>query len=68
MAPMIVSCAGCAAQNFVSSERIAVAEPPPRCWKCGEPLPAGGSETVSGAKESKKGAKPAENPGGLTDV
>ena len=36
---MIVDCGVCSAQNFVSAERLAVRENPPRCWECGRPLP-----------------------------
>ncbi|HZL98596.1 MAG TPA: hypothetical protein VFB91_07845 [Terriglobales bacterium] len=36
---MIVECVACSAQNFVSAERLAVREIPPRCWECGRPLP-----------------------------
>ena len=36
---MIVDCGACSAQNFVSVERLAVREIPPRCWECGHPLP-----------------------------
>jgi hypothetical protein len=36
---MIVDCGACSAQNFVSAERLAVGEIPPRCWECGRPLP-----------------------------
>ncbi|MBI5576206.1 MAG: hypothetical protein HY896_07555 [Deltaproteobacteria bacterium] len=50
MSPMILHCAACSSQNFVSAERLAVAEIPPRCWKCGEPLPE--CETPHGAGES----------------
>jgi len=32
---MIVHCGACSAQNFVSAERLAVREIPPRCWECG---------------------------------
>jgi len=35
---MIVDCGACSAQNFVSEERLAVREIPPRCWECGRPL------------------------------
>ena len=35
---MIVVCGSCSAQNFVSAERLAVREIPPRCWECGRPL------------------------------
>lgn len=37
---MIVVCAGCSSQNFISAERLAVGEIPPRCWKCGRSLAA----------------------------
>jgi hypothetical protein len=62
MAPMILVCAACSAQNFVSDERRAVAEIPPRCWKCGEPLPRA-IETGSAAAESKKGTHRAKSSG-----
>jgi len=44
---MIVDCGACSAQNFVSKERLAVREIPPRCWECGHALRirAGGAET-----------------------
>lgn len=35
---MLIDCGACSAQNFVSAERLAVRESPPRCWKCGRPL------------------------------
>ena len=35
---MIVHCGVCSAQNFVSPERLAVREIPPRCWECGRAL------------------------------
>jgi len=35
---MIIDCGACSAQNFVSAERLAVGENPPRCWECGRPL------------------------------
>jgi hypothetical protein len=35
---MIIDCGACSAQNFVSAERLAVREIPPRCWACGRPL------------------------------
>lgn len=57
---MILSCRACGAQNFVAPERRAVAGVPPRCWKCGEALPACG-ETDSEGPESKK-----ERSGGTT--
>jgi ribosomal protein S27E len=45
---MIVHCGACSAQNFVSPERLAVREVPPRCWECGRVLaiPGEGSGTV----------------------
>jgi len=44
---MIVDCVACSSQNFVSAERLAVGEIPPRCWKCGRALAidAGRGET-----------------------
>jgi len=35
---MIVDCGACSAQNFVSDERLAIRDIPPRCWECGRPL------------------------------
>jgi len=35
---MIVDCGACSAQNFISPERLAVREIPPRCWECGRVL------------------------------
>lgn len=35
---MIVDCGACFAQNFVSRERLAARDAPPRCWKCGHAL------------------------------
>jgi len=42
MSPMILDCAACSSQNFVSEERRSAREIPPRCWRCGQilPLPA----------------------------
>ncbi len=54
MSPMILSCGACGAQNFVAAERRAIAHIPPRCWKCGETLPAA-RETDSEVPESNKG-------------
>jgi predicted Zn finger-like uncharacterized protein len=61
----MLDCPACSAQNFVSDERKAVAEIPPRCWKCGETLP-GANETGSGAVESYNGARRV-NPSGSTE-
>ena len=38
---MIVDCGACSAQNFVSPERLAVRDIPPRCWECGRALSIG---------------------------
>jgi len=38
---MIVDCGACSAQNFVSRERLAARDAPPRCWKCGRALAIG---------------------------
>jgi hypothetical protein len=35
---MVVDCGICSAQNFVSRERLAMRDSPPRCWKCGRAL------------------------------
>ncbi|MBW6504886.1 hypothetical protein K0B90_11535 [bacterium] len=35
---MIIDCGACSTQNFVSAERLAVRENPPRCWECGRTL------------------------------
>jgi predicted Zn finger-like uncharacterized protein len=64
MARMILDCPACSAQNFVSDERRALAEIPPRCWKCGETLPVA-DETASGAAESYKGARRVNPPGSM---
>jgi len=45
---MIVYCGACSAQNFVSAERLAVREIPPRCWECGRPLPIDSGGAVAG--------------------
>jgi hypothetical protein len=45
---MIVDCGACSAQNFVSAERLAVREIPPRCWGCGRPLPIGAGDDRTG--------------------
>jgi hypothetical protein len=62
MTPMILYCSTCSSQNFVSAERGAVGGIPPRCWKCGEPLPAG-DESGSGGGESNTGTKKANTAG-----
>ncbi len=62
MASMIIDCAACSSQNFLSAERRAVREIHPCCWKCGKPLPVE-SETGSAGGESKKGARNSNTPG-----
>jgi hypothetical protein len=62
MTPMILYCSACSSQNFVSAERGAVGEIPPRCWKCGESLPAG-DETGPRAGESNKVLNKTDTPG-----
>ncbi|OGP80745.1 MAG: hypothetical protein A2Z13_08440 [Deltaproteobacteria bacterium RBG_16_64_85] len=67
MAPMILTCTACSAQNFVSDERKAVAEIPACCWKCGEPLPRA-DETGSGTVESNKGARKSNSSGSMENA
>ncbi len=73
---MIVDCGACSAQNFVSAERLAVREMPPRCWECGRPLPidagdAGDAgtvrETVGIDPESNGGTEGKKQGGGATN-
>ncbi len=45
---MIVDCGFCSAQNFVSAERLAVRQNPPRCWECGRPLPIDAGDAAAG--------------------
>jgi hypothetical protein len=45
---MIVDCGSCSAQNFVSAERLAVRQNPPRCWECGRPLPIDAGDAATG--------------------
>jgi len=45
---MIVDCGACSAQNFVSAERLAVREVPPRCWECGRPLIVDAGDAITG--------------------
>jgi len=59
---MIVDCGACSAQNFVSAERLAVPEIPPRCWECGRPLPL--RETVGSDPESNGGREGKKQDGG----
>lgn len=66
MARMIVFCAACSTQNFVSAERRKAAGIPPRCWKCGEILPAF-SETDPPGGESKNRTGSENRQGGATN-
>ncbi len=45
---MIVDCGACSAQNFISAERLAAREIPPRCWECGRPLPVDAGDAITG--------------------
>jgi predicted Zn finger-like uncharacterized protein len=49
---MIVDCGACSAQNFVSTERLAVRENPPRCWKCGHALAIDAGDASTGRETS----------------
>ena len=49
---MILYCAACGSQNFVSAERRAVVEIPPKCWNCGHALAL--TETPRETRESNK--------------
>ncbi len=53
---MIVDCGACSAQNFISAERLAVREIPPRCWKCGHPLPIGAGDAFAGRETDRETA------------
>jgi predicted Zn finger-like uncharacterized protein len=45
---MIVDCDACSAQNFISRERLAARDIPPRCWKCGQGLAIDAGKEESG--------------------
>ncbi|MGB7631290.1 MAG: hypothetical protein WBM29_09430 [Candidatus Deferrimicrobium sp.] len=62
---MIIDCIVCSAQNFVSAERLAVREIPPRCWECGHPLPVDAGDAVTGSETDRETAriKPESNGG-----
>ena len=64
MTRMIVFCAACSAQNFVSEERRKAAGIPPRCWKCGGTLPPT-AETDPPGGESNKGIGSENRQGGV---
>lgn len=53
---MIVDCGSCSAQNFVSAERLAVREIPPRCWGCGRPLPVDAGKAFTGPETLRETA------------
>jgi hypothetical protein len=54
---MIVDCGACSAQNFVSAERLAVREIPPRCWECGRPLPIDAGDAFTGRETLRETAR-----------
>jgi predicted Zn finger-like uncharacterized protein len=58
---MIIDCGACSAQNFVSAERLAVRENPPRCWECGRPLDVG---APGGEHRCETGGSDPESNGG----
>lgn len=66
MSPMILSCSACSAQNFLSDERIAAREVPPRCWKCFAELPP--VESAAEGNESYNTFGTGETSGGLHDA
>jgi len=51
---MIVECGVCSAQNFVSAERLAVREIPPRCWECGRPLRIDAGDALTGSETTRE--------------
>jgi len=51
---MIVDCGACSAQNFVSAERLAVRQNPPRCWECGRPLPIDAGDAAAGPESVRE--------------
>jgi len=67
---MIVDCGACSAQNFVSRERLAARDAPPRCWKCGRALAIGVArgetpgETRRSGQESNGGMDGGKKDGG----
>jgi len=61
---MIIRCNACSAQNFVSPERLAVREVPPRCWECGRELPIRAEEAEPPRETPRKGP---ESKGGTGD-
>ncbi|WP_414645134.1 MJ0042-type zinc finger domain-containing protein [Candidatus Deferrimicrobium sp.] len=67
---MIVDCGACSAQNFVSRERLAARDVPPRCWKCGRALAIDAgrgeipSETSRSDPESNDGTEGGRKDGG----
>ena len=62
---MIVDCGACSAQNFVSAERLAVREVPPRCWECGRPLAIDAGDAFAGREALREtaGIDPESNVG-----
>ena len=64
---MIVDCGACSAQNFVSAERLAVRENPPRCWECGRPLPIDAGESGAGRETLRETVRIDPESNGGTD-
>ncbi len=58
---MIAYCGFCSAQNFISTERLAVRGVPPRCWECGRELSLPGKGTEP---PGETGREPPESNGG----
>jgi len=64
---MIVDCGACSAQNFVSAERLAVRQNPPRCWECGRPLPVDPEDAFTGRETLRETVKIDPESNGGTD-
>jgi hypothetical protein len=64
---MIVDCGACFAQNFVSAERLAVRENPPRCWECGRPLTIDAGDAFTKRQNLRESARSDPESNGGTD-
>ena len=64
---MIVDCGACSAQNFVSVERLAVRQNPPRCWECGRPLPIDAEDADTGRETLRETVRIDPESNGGTD-